>query len=73
MANSQFSWHYEVCIIVFNFSCDNLNTSKKKERKKTKVLQNFIGEVGEGANKVYYGKCANANGPLFNVVYMFSR
>ena len=45
------SWHYEVCIIVFNFSWDNLNTRRKKTTKK-KVLQNFVGEVGEVANKV---------------------
>ena len=58
------SWPYEVCIIVFNFSWDNLNTSRKKE-KTTKVLQNFVGEVGEGANKVYYGRCANGEQPTF--------
>ena len=27
------SWHYEVCIIVFNFSWDYLNTSRKKNNK----------------------------------------
>ena len=63
------SWHYEVCIIVFNFSWDNLNTSRKKKKtKKTKVLQNFLGELGGGggvADKVYNGRCANGEQPTF--------
>ena len=35
------SWHYEVCIIVFNFSWDNLNNSRKKKNKKQKKNKGF--------------------------------
>ena len=57
------SRHYEVCIIVFNFSWENLNTCRKKKKRK-KGFTNFVGEVGwgggRGTNKMYCGRCANS-------------
>ena len=44
-----------VCIsIIFNFSWNHCHNFEKQ---KTKVIQRFFG--GVGANKVYYGRCAN--------------
>ena len=42
--------HYEVCIIVFNFSWDNLNTSRKekKNKKKNKGFTKLSRGVGGG-------------------------
>ena len=68
------SWNYEVCIIVFNLSWVNLNTRRKKQQNnKTKVLQNFVGQVGKEQARFIMEDAQMANSQLFNMVYMFSR
>ena len=49
-------WPPKFCIsMVFNFSWDGCNT---QEKKKSKIMEKFLGGGGVGANKVHYGRCA---------------